>query len=221
MSVGSAGRETRTNKGSLVHNRDPRVLDCAAMRHRPRGEVPERRKLSRRRLLWALAAVVLAAIAGWRFRSWFRGPAVAAYRRLAHPRLDPTPTGALDPATVAVLVATAEALVDMPLDATRYGEYFRWRAQHVPGYLTLYTEFATGDPQFRRRLIARARSGAGRVRKALDGVLRRDQLRYERYVLREILELFDATDAWVLLGYEDWPGLPRGLESYTRPVRPA
>ena len=31
------------------------------------------------------------------------------------------------------------------------------------------------------------------------------------------LALFVRTDGWVLLGYETWPGTPRGLDLYTRP----
>jgi hypothetical protein len=52
-------------------------------------------------------------------------------------------------------------------------------------------------------------------------VFRRDWLRFEKYIVRQILALFSQTDGWVLLGYESWPGTPRGLESYTRAPRRA
>jgi len=47
----------------------------------------------------------------------------------------------------------------------------------------------------------------------------RSWIRFEQYVVREILALFVRTDGWVLLGYETWPGTPRGLDSYTQPPR--
>jgi hypothetical protein len=39
-------------------------------------------------------------------------------------------------------------------------------------------------------------------------------LQFRNYVLLEVLALFCQTDAWVALGYEAWPGTPRGLETY-------
>jgi hypothetical protein len=39
---------------------------------------------------------------------------------------------------------------------------------------------------------------------------------YDRFIMREALALFADTDAWVLTGYDGWPGTPRGLERYRR-----
>jgi hypothetical protein len=39
---------------------------------------------------------------------------------------------------------------------------------------------------------------------------------YNTVIFDEALALFADTDAWILAGYEGWPGTPRGLERYRR-----
>jgi len=39
----------------------------------------------------------------------------------------------------------------------------------------------------------------------------RDEARFARHVVREVFRRFARTDAWVLAGYDAWPGTPRGL----------
>jgi hypothetical protein len=41
-----------------------------------------------------------------------------------------------------------------------------------------------------------------------------DWLLFDRHFVRPLIDLFAATDAWVLLGYQSWPGQPEGLASY-------
>jgi hypothetical protein len=42
-------------------------------------------------------------------------------------------------------------------------------------------------------------------------------IRFERYVLQEILTVFAKTDAWLALGYRSWRFSPRGLEEHLHP----
>jgi hypothetical protein len=186
--------------------------------------------LSRRRLLGiGLAVSATAATAGaWRVFELVR-------RLPQEPVLGDAPTGRLSPSTTGTLVAAAQAVTGYPIEPVHYEEYYRWRAQHVRGYRALYERFA--------QIVDRdARRAAGRPFAACPAVVRsrilsraprsrhpltlRDQLRvavldydwpaFDRFVLGETLALFARTDAWVSLGYEGWPGIPRGLERYRR-----
>jgi hypothetical protein len=63
----------------------------------------------------------------------------------------------------------------------------------------------------------RAGNAASHLGKAQAGLFQRQWLIYDRYIIREIFDLFARTDAWVKLGYETWPGEHRGLYTYTQP----
>ena len=145
-------------------------------------------------------------------------------------------TGPLDEATARVLQATTAALLDVLVERGHYREFFQWRSQNAPGYKALYERFAVsvnetavrsaGAPFADCNLVAqrgvlarclRAGSPAGHLGKARAGLLDRPWLIYDRYIVREIFDLFARTDAWVKLGYETWPGEHRGLYTYTQP----
>jgi len=145
-------------------------------------------------------------------------------------------TGPLSDATLQVLQATTTVLIDTSADMGHYRDFFQWRSQNVPGYKSLYEQFAaslneaatrsTGAPfadcnvVVQRGVLARClRVGnpAGHLGKAWAGLFERQWLVYDRYVVREIFDLFARTDAWVQLGYETWPGEHRGLYTYTQP----
>jgi hypothetical protein len=141
-------------------------------------------------------------------------------------------TGPLDDATLQVLQATMAALIDTSADMGHYRDFFQWRSQHVPGYKGLYEHFAAnvnaaaGTPfagcnvVAQRRVLARClRAGnpAGHLGNVRAGLFERQWLVYDRYIVREIFDLFARTDAWVKLGYETWPGEHRGLYTYTQP----
>jgi len=53
---------------------------------------------------------------------------------------------------------------------------------------------------------------------APTGAISADGLRtlYHRHIVREVLALFARTDAWILLGYEAWPGTARGFTRYVQ-----
>ncbi len=140
--------------------------------------------------------------------------------------------GPLDEATLKVLQATAAALIEVPVERGHYRDFFQWRSRNVPGYKGLYEQFAAsvnaaaGTPfadcnaAAQRGVLARClRAGnpAGHWGKVQTGLCERQWLIYDRYVVREIFDLFARTDAWVKLGYETWPGEHRGLYTYTQP----
>lgn len=160
----------------------------------------------------------------------------ALYRRLSSPVLRPGPPGPLSDETVRTLTAAATALVGSEIDAARYEEFFRWRAEAIPGHRALYERFAATLDRLARRAAGRDFAGsepgmrlellrpAFRVRTAhnrLDrlriGVFHRSWVLFDHYIVRQIAVLFARTDAWRLAGYDAWPGTPRGLERYRMP----
>jgi hypothetical protein len=140
--------------------------------------------------------------------------------------------GPLDEATLQVLQATTAALIEVPVETGHYRDFFQWRSQNVPGYKGLYEQFAAsvnaavGTPfadstVFAQRDVLarclRAGNAAGHLDEVRAGLFDRQWLVYDHYIVREILDLFARTDAWVKLGYETWPGEHRGLYTYTQP----
>jgi hypothetical protein len=140
--------------------------------------------------------------------------------------------GPLNDATLKVLQATTAALLEAPAETGHYRDFFQWRSQNVPGYKGLYeqfaarvndaagTSFADCTAVAQRGVLARClRAGnvASHLGKVRVGLFERQWLVYDRYIVREIFDLFARTDAWVKLGYETWPGEHRGLYTYTQP----
>lgn len=188
--------------------------------------------MRRRTLLGAAAGACAAAALGvWRWLYEQEGPVWT-------PALETTAPGPVTDATLSTLVAAARTVVGKPIEPSHYAEYFRWRAEHLPGYRTLYGRFAAqvdrdarrtarcafadcGAP-VRERLLAAA-SRARTPRTVLDvawvAAGGRIWAVYDRFIFDEALALFADTDAWVLLGYEGWPGTPRGLDRYRRAPR--
>jgi hypothetical protein len=131
------------------------------------------------------------------------------------------PTGALDDATLAVLMGAARALIGMEKLDGPYADYYAYQARNRPGYLGAYQAFAaaisgqmeTGTHEgFATLPVAQRLSILDAVSRASDG-------RFDIPILQETLGIFMKTDAWVLLGHDGWPGSPRGLESYRRPFK--
>jgi hypothetical protein len=155
-------------------------------------------------------------------------------RALSDPTLGDAAQGPLPEGVVRALVAATQGLVGTEIEITHYATFFRWRAETLRGYRALYERFvvaldraarAAGVSDFagcglaRRRAILRQIDVTGaddRASRIHALVFRRDSFRFEKYIFREVLALFSQTDGWVLLGYESWPGTPRGLESYTK-----
>jgi hypothetical protein len=194
--------------------------------------MPGTRGLSRRTLLGAAAGACAAAALGvWR---WLYPPAGPAWT----PALETTAPGPATAATLSTLVAAARTVIGKPIEPSHYIEYFRWRAEHLRGYRTLYARFASQVDHDARRTArcafadcrgtvrARVLSAAARARdprSVLDVAWMaaggRTWAVYDKFIFDEVLALFADTDAWVLVGYEGWPGTPRGLDRYRRAPR--
>lgn len=186
--------------------------------------------VSRRKFLEIAGAGTIGAATGYPVFHFSR-PALR--RWLREPKLPLGATrGPLGEATLQVLQATTAALIEIPVDLGHYRDFFRWRSQNVPGYKGLYEQFAARvnaaagasfadcDRVAQCAVLARclrAGNAAGRAGKVWAGLFDRQWLLYDRYIVREIFDLFARTDAWVQLGYETWPGVHRGLYTYTQP----
>ncbi|MFN8589022.1 MAG: hypothetical protein U0704_14620 [Candidatus Eisenbacteria bacterium] len=175
---------------------------------------------SRRRFLTgsAFALVAAAGAAAWKRSTllpWLFSGALAD-----------APRGPLADSTADVLRATVLALLDARVEPGHYVDCFRWRARHVRGARALYERFerhvdgaarAAGSPGFRsappalqRRIVAALAPARGWAR-ARRIAFARDEARFARHVVREVFVRFAATDAWVLSGYDAWPGMPRAI----------
>ena len=182
--------------------------------------------MTRRRFLVGLALVVALAGAGV---AWQRRARIA--RALVRLPLPPAPPGPLDQATQATLRAMTLTLLGERIELELYENLFGWRAEHQSGYRALYARFAAmldrdaraaGAPDFaraplpvRRGILAGFRPARG-WRKAERLLLERDRARVTSHIVRDVMELFARTDAWILSGYDSWPGQPRGQEAYHR-----
>lgn len=188
--------------------------------------------LSRRTFLWAISA---GAAAGSAAVLGVSAAVRTVARRLGPLVIDDAPTGELSATQVRTLLAAAAAVAGASIREEHYAAFFRWRAAHLRGHLRLYarfcvavdraargaegTVFADCSAEVRNRILERAfraRADAAVPEPSLRRLRDFDWRLYERHILREILALFAATDAWLVLGYDTWPGTPRGLERYRR-----
>ena len=193
-----------------------------------------RRRFLRLSVVGAVGATTML-LAAYSAEAWLRAPLRALYARLRSPGLEDAPTGPLSVEALNALLAATTALAGVPVQLAHYEDFFRWRAEHLPGYKALYEQFAAALASRARRSVGCAfvgcsrqmqqkileerpqlRGGDGRWHKARVAVLEREWVRFDQYIVRDILLLFLRTDAWISLGYEAWPGTPRGLERYTQ-----
>lgn len=196
--------------------------------------------VSRRKFLKLLAAAVAGGTGGYGtiqyLGSRFPDRVWALNNWLTSPALEDDPTGPVDNRVVQTLLAAVQALVDAPPDTSHYQDFFRWRSQNLPGYKRLYEQFTTTaneaarnsagcdfadcQPAKRYEILKKAfqvRAATGRLERIRAGIFDRDWVLFDRYIVREIFSLFARTNALVLLGYEAWPGTPRGLDGYRQP----
>jgi hypothetical protein len=168
-------------------------------------------------------------------KTWLLAPFQALYARLLSPGLEHAPTGPLSTGALNTLLVATGALAGVPVQIAHYEDFFRWRAENLRGYKTLYEQFAAALDRRAKRSVGcdfvdcsrqiqqkmleelpQVRSANTRWRKVRFAVLEREWLRFDQYIVHDILLLFLRTDAWSLLGYEAWPGTPRGLDRYTQ-----
>lgn len=194
--------------------------------------------ITRRRLLIGTAAGVgIVGLAGLGARG--ARELVPRLRKVATPGLPAGSPGPLPAGELRVLLAAAAALVTRPdrtgagsadnppegRELAPYRRMFDARARDLPGYRELYARFArvvdrptsfAALPIHRRREILSDLCPPGRLARLHTGFTDPDRTRFRLYVIREILDLYAATDAWRELGFGPPPGLPRGLAAYTR-----
>lgn len=160
-------------------------------------------------------AAAMAAIAS----AMATGMPIAA-RLAAEPQ--PDASGAVDDATLQLLQAVAEALAGIHPLQGHYQAYYEYRARHDAHCRLLYdrfahavsdrtgkagyTDFASCDLAARFGILESIRS---------DPDIGRD---FEIPVFQETLAVFENTDAWLLLGYDSWEGMARGLDAYRKPI---
>jgi hypothetical protein len=194
--------------------------------------------LSRRRFLGlsALAGgVVTALMTAESPRAWLLAPFRELYHELLSPTLEDAPTGTLSVKALNVLLETTRALAGVPIQIAHYEDFFRWRAENLRGYKAIYEQFAAildrrarrsggcdfvkCNRQMQQKMLQelpQLRDANTKWHKVRVAVLERESLRFDQYIVHDILLIFLRTSAWTLLGYEGWPGTPRGLDRYTR-----
>lgn len=159
-------------------------------------------------------------------------PVQNLYIKLTSPVMKESSTGSLDPQTLKTLLLATEALVETPIEKRHYEDFFLWRSENLRGYKNLHEQlvayldrsakqsnkrnYADCDTATQKKILESIRSATS-FDKLRMGILKDDWLLFEKYFFSEILLLFAMTDAWVSIGYETWPGKPRGLSKYTQP----
>jgi hypothetical protein len=195
--------------------------------------------LSRRRFLRLSVVVAVGALAvlmaAHSAKAWLLALVRALYARLLSPGLEDAPLGPLSAGALHTLLVTTGALVGVPMQIAHYEDFFRWRAENLRGYATLYEQFAVALNRRARRSVGcdfvdcsrqmqqklleelpQVRTADTRWHRVRVAVLEREWVRFDQYIVHDILLLFLRTDAWTAIGYAAWPGTPRGLERYTQ-----
>ena len=181
------------------------------------------------KILLATAGVtILGSLAG---KQWL----IPWSKKLISPVLSTnTSTGSLERPTIDTLIETTKTLLgDYAIGIDRYENYFRWRAENLKGYKSLYEQFTTtvnqiaqklGESDFknfdtvaRLNILERAfdtRNPINQWEKLKIRLFSKNWLLFDQYIIQEIFTIFANTDVWLVVGYEAWPDQPRGLERY-------
>jgi hypothetical protein len=175
--------------------------------------------LSRRELLKLLAGATAAA-------AGIGGPVGFLSAQAGAEAAPDAATGTLAAEALETLISMVPALFIMkpPEQVTHYAQMLRVRAEQKPDDLRRYSQAAA-------ELNRRAQEQSGVAFAALDISARRVLLQNEidslianenagRDVgdtIRDLLTCYLYTDAYVAIGYDAWPGVPRGLEAYRQP----
>ena len=188
-----------------------------------------------RRFVVVAFGVVTVLLAAQSAKGWLLAPFRALYSRLLSPGLEDAPTGPLSAGVLNTLLLATRALAGVPVQIAHYEEFFRWRAGNLRGNKALYERFAAVLDRHARRFVgcdfvdcsrqlqqkilekvSQVRSANTRWQRVRVAVLEREWLLFDQYLIRDILLLFSRTDVWTSLGYEAWPGTPRGLDRYSQ-----
>lgn len=126
-----------------------------------------------------------------------------------------------DKPTIALLMATARTITGLAALQGPYEGYYEYQAENRPGHLIIYQAFARtvraamgeSSTDFSALPNADRLSLLNHIRASSEGS------RFEVPIFQETLGVFAKTDAWLLLGYDGWPGSARGLDEYRNPVQ--
>ncbi|MCB9454512.1 MAG: hypothetical protein H6671_00835 [Anaerolineaceae bacterium] len=159
---------------------------------------------------------------------------VEQIRLLPLPDIPPGPMDDVVRETMRAVITTI--FVNFPVDADRYEQYLVYHAEKINGYGKVYQDFVTElnrdsaytysktfvDCNERERRFVLApwlRMPITRDERLMDGFGHGIfSLQVSQHIFRELLTMFMNTDAWIAVGYEAWPGMPRGLDNYTQPL---
>lgn len=199
-------------------------------------------EMSRRRFLaLAVGAIGTQTVAAWGLDRFVpRAQARAEAAPIANT------VGQLDEHTMNTLMALVAAYVGPYGSTGHYRAYFGWRAETLPGYLSVYEDFTAALDATAQHLdgttFAEASDDVRQtiIRDALElptpesdlfnptytnpnattSLAFEEQLwqRFHSLVLGEIVHVFINTNAWIMLGYKGWPSQQRGLDDYTKPI---
>jgi hypothetical protein len=133
------------------------------------------------------------------------------------------------------LAAAVESIVGLKVEVARYLDFFRWRAGVMPQRMREYLDFcelvndlaqkngarsfAAATPEVRTAVLAETFKASAVDAGFPDAGAPGGPASHtpQAVVLAEVLSLFAWSDAWVLLGFDGWRGVPRGLGSYRLP----
>ncbi len=156
------------------------------------------------------------------------------------PARDPLPPGELSPEVSQNLQALVDAFVgENSGSISHYAPVFDFRARYLPDYRETYTLLSETLDLAAQDIAGQPYRDAPRdVREAILydglGVVSPEStrfsitpaqdtpaddlwLRFNQQVIGEILNVYMETNAMILLGYDRWPGQPRGLDAYMLP----
>lgn len=187
-------------------------------------------RISRRGFLKLAALSSGSIIAAYIFVRHF-SPFHAMYRRLIASELYDAPAVPLDYRALANLLAVTRLLTHPFIENDHYEDFLKWRSENIRGYKYVYEKislilenksmelfscsFLDCDAADQLAILGRIRP-RNRLDKVNKAVFSKDDLLFERFFIFDVLSLYARTDAWIELGYESWPGKPRGLNRYMR-----
>lgn len=134
----------------------------------------------------------------------------------------PPDTVSVEKTWTQILLAATDAVLGVPIpDHAHYERFLKYRYETLTPYKDVYLAFA-GTLQRRARAEQHADfvalSPDARTKLVAD-VLEHDAdgAKYDKYFRAEVLALFAKTDAFVMLGYDGWPGTSRSLDAVKNP----
>jgi hypothetical protein len=128
------------------------------------------------------------------------------------------PVGPLSDAQMQALLATVTAFFDVTMTA-HYSAMFSWRATTLKGDRGVYAAFV--DAMTKQLPGYATATRDARLAANQRGVFLTHEPQGDLFytsVIDLIFIKYAATDGWIAQGYDAWPGMPRGFDSYKQPA---